>query len=432
VFGLETQLRGDGSFLGIRCEYVALSRRLRIAQITSACHPRGGIQRVVYELSKRLARDHDVHIFAGSCELQAEGVTFHKLPVVPWPWVVKHLGYFLTTRWALLREQARAPFDIVHVQGIPSAVESDVTTAHSVHCVGTNAQKEHMPRGERIARYVKTMEPLMMWLTSYNFYPDRCKRVIAISEHVKRDVVNTFGMAPENVDVTHNGVDVEAFFVRSKLGLQADQVTALFVAHDFKWRGLGVLIKALARLAPEERPYLIVVGYGRDPLLSLVECKRLCAESGVAQWIRFVGAVENVEDYLAAGDFFVLPTVYEAFGIAILEALASGLPVIFSRLAGATDIVADGREALLIEDPTDPCEVAAGIRVLADSAPLRARMGAAARETALNYSWDLVTQRTLNCYETLLSRRASEKAESSTASVTGSRARITPGGRAHV
>jgi len=394
---------------------MAQLNRLRVAQITFACHRRGGIERVVYELSKRLAGDHEVHIFAGSCELVAEGMTFHKLPVVPWPWVANHLGFFVATRWALRRAEADAPFDIVHVQGIPAAVASDVTTAHSVHCVGTDRQRALLPPMRRAWQYAKTADPVMRRMTSHNFRPGRCRRVIAISEQVKRDVVRSFGVAPANVEVIHNGVDVDAFSparrgkarpaVRSRLGVYADATVALFVANEFQRKGLDLLLRGLARLEGADRPYLVVVGDTRDSVLTLADCQRLCRQMGIDRWVRFVGAVGGIEDFYAAADFFVLPTAYEPFGLVILEALASGLPVVFSRLAGAADIVENGREAFLIDNPRDPDEIAARMLPLARDSALRTRMGVAARQTALRYSWDRVTARTVACYETVLSQR---------------------------
>jgi UDP-glucose:(heptosyl)LPS alpha-1,3-glucosyltransferase len=390
--------------------------RLCIAQITFACHRRGGVERVVYELSRRLGRDHDVHIFAGSCELEAEGVTFHPLPVIPWPWVANHFGFFLGARRALRREQARrGEFDIVHVQGIPAWINADIATAHSVHCVGTDAQNALLPAWKRACRYARTADPLMRGITAYNFRPAHCRRVIAISEGVKRDVAAAFGMPPDHIEVVHNGVDLDTFSparrektrsaVRSRIGLAPEATVALFVGNEFQRKGLDVLLKALARLDPSIRPFLLVVGNPRDPVLTLAHCRQLAAELGIAPWTRFVGATAGVEDYFAASDFLVLPTIYEPFGLVILEALAAGLPAVFSRLAGASDIVRDGREALLIDHPTDPGEVAARMQPLAESAELRLRMGAAGRKTALSYSWDIIADRTLACYEEVLSER---------------------------
>ena len=391
--------------------------RLRIAQVTFACHRRGGVERVVYELSRRLGRDHDVHVFAGNCELEADGVTFHPLPVIPWPWVANHLGFFLGARRALRREQARGgAFEIVHVQGIPAWLDADVATAHSVHGVGTDAQNALLPAWKRACRYARTADPLMRGMTAYNFRPAHCRRVIAISERVKRDVAAAFGMPPDRIEVVPNGVDLETFSparrektraaVRSRIGLAPEATVALFIGNEFQRKGLDVLLKALPRLDPSIRPFLLVVGDPRDPALTLAHCRRLAAELGIAPWTRFVGATAEVEDYFAASDFLTLPTIYEPFGLVILEALAAGLPAVFSRLAGAGDIVRHGREALLIDHPTDPGEVAARMRPLAESAELRLRMGAAGRKTALNYSWDVIAERTMACYEKVLSERS--------------------------
>lgn len=392
---------------------------MRIAQVTFACNKRGGIERVVFELSRRLARSHEVHIFAGACELEQDGIVFHRVPTLRWPWAFNLLGYFITTARAVARLGARSPFDIVHVQGVPSALASDVTTAHSVHCRGTARQKEFLSAWQRGWRYVKTVEPLVMWLTGYNFRPSRCRRVIAISRRVRDEVSDAFGMPPERIEVIPNGVDIEEFRpveseeaqrdLRARLGLPAGRVVALFVANDFKWKGLDTLLVALSRMERKARPLLLVAGDSRDSILSLRRCRSIAGCLGLTGDVRFLGAVTDPAACYRAADFFVLPTVYDAFGIAILEALSSGLPAIFSRLAGASDIVQHARDAMLLDDPTDPVELAFRMGQLASSAGLRREIGRAARATALRYSWDRIADLTLECYAEVLSEKATER-----------------------
>ena len=113
----------------------------------------------------------------------------------------------------------------------------------------------------------------------------------------------------------------------------------------------------------------------------------------------FAGFVPEIKDYYAASDIFVFPTRYEPFGLVITEAMASGLPVITSEIAGAAEIMTDGRDAILLKDPTDSSEIAEAIRTLVDDDKLRASMGANARRTAEKYSWDEVARKTMEVYE---------------------------------
>jgi glycosyltransferase involved in cell wall biosynthesis len=388
-------------------------RRLRIALVTSGCNRRGGIERVVYELALRFARNHDVHIYAGACELETSGAFFHRLPIIRWPWVANHLGFFLIARAAVFRDHRQKPFDIIHVQGIPAAIKSNFVTAHSVHSIGLRQQRLRQPRHLRFWYGFRAMDPVMKWLTGYNFYPARCDRAIAISNRVRDDLITTFGMPPERIDVIYNGVDIEAFSpahreqvrsqMREQLRLNAGDAAAIFVANEFQRKGLDVLLHALGRMKAGIRPRLIVVGDTQDPALTLDDCKSMARSLGIADRVRFVGASDRVQDYFAAADFMVLPTLYEPFGLVILEAFAGGIPAVFSRCAGASEIVREGREAFLIDDPADVEEVASRMLPLACNPELRRAMGRAARETAVNYSWDAIAQSTIDCYYRQLS-----------------------------
>jgi len=120
--------------------------------------------------------------------------------------------------------------------------------------------------------------------------------------------------------------------------------------------------------------------------------------------IIFVPHSSNLWEYYAASDIFVLPTIYEPFGLVIVEAMASGLPVITSRVAGAADLITDGVNGLLLRAPSDVHGLAAKIELLLSNAGLRKAMGERARETAEKSSWDQVAQKTLKVYNTVLNR----------------------------
>src|SRR5262249_15897946 len=136
--------------------------------------------------------------------------------------------------------------------------------------------------------------------------------------------------------------------MREALGIPDDEVTFLFVGNMRK--GAQQSIRALALLdsgvlvftsASDPRPY-----------------RRLAEQLGCAHRVRFPGARNRVERVLAAGDVFLLPTPYDAFGLVCTEAMASGLPVIISKEAGAAELIRHGYNGLIIEDPGDHLEIA--------------------------------------------------------------------------
>ena len=132
----------------------------------------------------------------------------------------------------------------------------------------------------------------------------------------------------------------------------------VFVANEAERKGLPQLLRAVARLAD---PALHVLAVGRfDPAPSA----RLAGSLGLGARVRFPGASARVAQFYAAADLFALPTQYEAWGLVIVEAMACGLPVLTSRLAGAAVAVAEGATGQLLDEPRDEGEIARKLAVL--------------------------------------------------------------------
>jgi glycosyltransferase involved in cell wall biosynthesis len=148
-----------------------------------------------------------------------------------------------------------------------------------------------------------------------------------------------------------------------------------------------------AQLAPEERPQLVLVGDG--PERARVE--RLVQRLGVGHRLERTGSLprDEVRARLERADVFVLPTLKEAFGIAVLEARAAGLPVVAMQGNGTTDLVEHGREGLLAGSRQ---ELADHVAELCRNAALRKSMSAAARDGLERFSWDAVLARHLEIY----------------------------------
>src|SRR5205807_507382 len=139
---------------------------------------------------------------------------------------------------------------------------------------------------------------------------------------------------------------------------------------------------------------------GTEPLRALAH--RL----GVSDRVAFVGKLsreELLQEY-AHAQFFVLPSIFEPFGIVLLEAMAAGLPVIASRVGGIPEIVDDARTGFLIE-PGNPGALAEGLRLLSTDEGLRKSMARAARERVTSYDWSAIVPRILAVYTQALEGR---------------------------
>jgi UDP-glucose:(heptosyl)LPS alpha-1,3-glucosyltransferase len=189
--------------------------------------------------------------------------------------------------------------------------------------------------------------------------------IIAPSEFIKQDILATYPrVRTDDVRVVYNGVDLDRFRpenkatfrdeIRRQLGFGAQQPVLLFIGTGFERKGLRYAIEAL-RYLPSDM-VLLVIGKG-----STRRYRTLAQSWGVADRVVFLGPREEAEAYYAASDVLVFPTLYEPMGNVILEALASGIPVVTSRRSGGAEILTEGKDGWLIDEPTDSREVAAKI-----------------------------------------------------------------------
>jgi UDP-glucose:(heptosyl)LPS alpha-1,3-glucosyltransferase len=170
----------------------------------------------------------------------------------------------------------------------------------------------------------------------------------------------------------------------------------VFIANELERKGFGVLLDAVAQL---DDPTVKILGAGRvAPAAYASQLQAL----GLTDRLRWVGSSADVSLLHAAGDVFVLPTRYEAWGLVIVEALGSGLPVVTSRLAGAAIAVRDGETGRLLEDPEDTAELAAAIRWSLSSEPMSAH---AISASVNGYTWEQIVAR----YADVLREVASER-----------------------
>ena len=198
------------------------------------------------------------------------------------------------------------------------------------------------------------------------FSPGHIRRIITISETSRLQLLGHYPIREEQVVTIYNGVDLGRFNpsvrerfrgqIRRRWGIEQGEMVVLFVGNDFRRKGLMSLIEALDIL-PDKGTRIKVMVVGRDSPGPFVRaCKRL----GIAERITFLGGMERVEEAYAGSDLFVLPSYYDPFGFSCLEALACGLPVITTRYAGASEIIEQGRNGMVIPSP-DPSAISEAI-----------------------------------------------------------------------
>jgi glycosyltransferase involved in cell wall biosynthesis len=235
--------------------------------------------------------------------------------------------------------------------------------------------------------------------------------VIAVSRHTAEHLTGVEGAPARKVRVILNGVDLERARIsspdaprrlRQELGGGAQLLLVPARLHPEK--GHSHLFRALPELRQRcKQPFLVLVA-GDGPFRA--EYEREVAALGVSDLVRFLGFRHDMPDLMAAADLVVLPSVTEAFGLVLTEALFLGTPVVATRVGGVPEIIADGVDGVLVP-PGDSAALAAAIGGLLTSDEARARLqGAGRRKVAETFGFDRMIRGYESLYAELLATTA--------------------------
>jgi UDP-glucose:(heptosyl)LPS alpha-1,3-glucosyltransferase len=337
----------------------------------------GGVERATAGLVHALVEHgYEVHLGTPAGQQSIPGVVLHRLPVPP----LSATGRALALAGAA-RLLAGRGWDVVQ--------SHERTLGQDIYRAGEGCHRGYVltrgpSRGRRLYhRVVLALERRVF---------ARTPRIVAISAAGQREIETLYDVKPSRISVIYNGVDLRRFhpsnrrtlrdLARAEVSLAADAWTALFVGSGFERKGLGTAIEAMALLGdPTSR--LVVIGKG-----DVAPYQALAARHGIGEQIVWLGPRADVERWYAAADVCVLPSRYEPFGNVHLEALASGLPIVASIVAGGSEVVRAGVTGVIVE-PRDPRAVAAGLADIRErTAREAAEIAAAARASAEPFTYE--------------------------------------------
>ena len=238
-----------------------------------------------------------------------------------------------------------------------------------------------------------------------------CDAMVVVSNQVHEVQLRQPWIDPTKLVVIPNGVPVETATccspestqaLRQEWGIDADVLVVGTVARLGPEKGHAYLLEAVAEVLKQVlQTRLLLVGDG--PMRSQLEDRAKAL--GVADSIVFAGLRHDVQTILSLFDLFVLPSLWEGLPMAVLEAMAAGLPVVATAVGGTPEVVVDGVTGLLVP-PRDPHALAEAILRLLRDPDLRKRMGGAGRErVAAHFSVEQMVQRTEKLYEHLLAEK---------------------------
>jgi glycosyltransferase involved in cell wall biosynthesis len=199
--------------------------------------------------------------------------------------------------------------------------------------------------------------------------------------------------------VVPNGIEVEHFAGNTAPTIREGARRLLCVARLVEQKGQDILLRALPAVRAAAGPIVLTL-LGDGP--ERARLQSLAASLGIAEAVRFGGVVPDVAPYLAEATVFVLPSRYEGMPLALLEAMAAGVPVVASAVPGNRDVVQDGTDGILVP-PGDPDALARGLVKILTNREMAARLAVAARvSVAARYSVESMAERTLGVYRSVL------------------------------
>jgi UDP-glucose:(heptosyl)LPS alpha-1,3-glucosyltransferase len=368
---------------------------MRIALVCKNYIPtKGGLEQYTISLSRELQqRGHEVHVFANRWQ-PGPGIIFHYVPMVRFSSPGKNLSFAYFSRENL----SRASFDVI--QSMERIVYQDIFRASD----GINPIQIRERYASPILRKLKAMGPRRLALTFLEnriFQGGGSKYVMANSQLVRNQIIQYYKVHPEKIVVIYNSVNRKRFHpkvkhihgntMRNAYNIRKDELLLLFVGNDFRRKGLKILLEAVALL---KRSGLKLMVVGSDDASPYV---RWASANGLASQVLFLGPQSDIEKFYAACDLFVLPTGYDAFANACLEAMACGVPVVTTSANGASEIIKNGKHGYVLTTRSSE-ELAHCINALISSKE-RGAMGKNAALVAERFTMDNYMTQLMSLYE---------------------------------
>jgi UDP-glucose:(heptosyl)LPS alpha-1,3-glucosyltransferase len=334
---------------------------MNIAFVRRGYSPTGGAEAYL----KRLA--HGVTAAGHKVQL----VSTNEWPDAEWPFgSITHLRAKSPIEFASELERMRTHVQCDVLFSLERVWSCDVYRAgDGVHRAWLDRRRKFELPLKRFVRGLNRKHRDLLRLEQSLFANRNARRVIAASQMVNDEIVNFYRYPADKIDIVRNGVPLEKFRFdpalreksREELNLKPDQTALLFAGSGWERKGLLFAIEAAA-LCRDLKIRLLVAGRGNA---RPYHTKRL------GFWreepVQFLGEVADMLRVYAAADIFILPTIYDPFSNACLEALASGLPVITTRSNGFSEIIENGVHGSIVDHPGDLLALRDAIRFWSDS-----------------------------------------------------------------
>ena len=365
----------------------------RIVQAVREFSTEGGMETVAFELAMAWDRAGVPNSVLASAVGCVDGTCKRLERVAPWlaripaRGAMRHLGrLFVVPIFTLAATLALRKHRDAVIVSHGDTLGGDVLVVHAVNAVNLDLKKQ-------AGNWKWLFNPIHWWVSLRDRYMiggRRYRKYVAVSPRVAGELETYYQVPPRLISVIPNGIDLGKFkanpamgrAIRSEFGIPPVARLLLFVSHEFDRKGLAFAVEALKLLDGQVR--LLAVG-SDDP----APYRRLLPHGD--KRLIFAGARKDLPGFYAAADAFVLPTAYETFSLVCMEALASGVPVLATKVGGIEDYLEDGVNGYGIA--RDPADIAAKVRMVLGDPAHMAALKEGARATAERFDWNTVAAR---------------------------------------
>lgn len=372
-------------------------KKIRVAMLGSYLKP-GGVAVHTQKLAKYLSYHEDIELYIITIgnkhrQFKKDNLNIHEInELLPFPFSIP------TIVWFLRREIIEINPDIVHAQGssfpystVATFFQNKYPTLLTVHSIVAKELEFHS--GFNFILGALLHKPNERYVLS------KISNIIVCSPKMKDLVAN---MTNAKIHVIPNGIDFDD--IRN---VQPDKSikypSILYVGRLHKIKGIDVLLNAVPKLMEKmQHLHIYITGSGPEE----GNLKKLVKTLNIEENVKFLGFASNGQKYpyYKSADVCVFPSLYETFGIVLLEAMALGKPIVASNVGGIPFLVEHGKNGLLF-DCGNVEDLAEKTRILLENKELREKMGKTGKEMVKKFSWEIIAERTIAMYKEILSKR---------------------------
>ena len=323
--------------------------RLTIGFLRRGYSPTGGVEAYLRGLAEGLLREGHRVVLLGTAEW----------PVEQWPG-----GEILRCKGRTLKEYSREvvrqkvssgiSFDLIlSVEKVPGC--DLYRTDEGIHAAWLAQRSRHITPWARLFQWISPKHREKLRRERQLFTPAATRRVISLSEKITREIGEYYGYPAAQISLIRNGVPSRGVTTpdqreaaRRELGIPQEEKIVLFVGTGWERKGLRFAIRAVEALM-DPKVKLLVAGSGSQ--------KRYASPS-----VRFLGGVQKMPLVYDAADLFLLPTIFDPFPLAGLEALSAGLPIITTAANGVSEVITPGIHGEVISEPSDIAALTTALR----------------------------------------------------------------------